>query len=704
MNKRLITSLIIGSVASVGVMTQSMAKDTQKASKVDDPYIWLEDVGGEKALNWVEEQNEQSLGYLMSKPLYKELYEKNLEVYNSDERIPYVGQMGDYFYNFWRDDENPRGLWRRTTLEEYKKENPEWEIILNLDELAEKEDENWVYKGSNCLYPTYDRCLINLSRGGADATVVREFDIESKSFVKDGFQLPEAKSSLSWIDKDTLYVGTDFGDGSMTDSGYPRVVKVWERDQPIEKATTVFEGEKTDVSVGAYVAHDGDDKYKIIYQGLDFYSREYYLVTDKGLVKLDRPKDSSVSGIINGQLLLELKSDWTIGDKTYQQASLLSIGIDDFIAGKKDFTEMLVPDAQTSIASVSSTKDHVLITTLKDVSSELYRYTFNDGKWSHEKVDMPDLGTLSVAGTSDEHNNFFINYQNFLTPRSLYYFDAKKDSASVLKSLPAFFDASPYKVEQKFAEAKDGTKVPYFLVMAKDTKLNGKNPTLLYGYGGFEVSLRPSYSATVGIDWLEQGGVYALANIRGGGEYGPRWHQAALKKNRHIAFNDFITVAEHLIETKVTDNKHLGIRGGSNGGLLVGTVATMRPDLYEAVVCQVPLLDMKRFNQLLAGASWMGEYGNPDNEDEWNYIKTYSPYHNVHKDVDYPKIFFTTSTRDDRVHPGHARKMVAKMMRQGHDLLYYENTEGGHGGAANNKQSAKLNALVYTYLADQLMD
>lgn len=704
MNKRLISSLVIGSVASIGVMAQSMAKETKNTQNVDDPYIWLEDVGGEKALEWVEKQNDKSLSYLKSKPLYKKLYEKNLEVYNSDERIPYVGQMGDYFYNFWRDDENPRGLWRRTTLEEYKKESPKWEVILNLDELAKKEGENWLYKGSNCLYPTYDRCLINLSRGGADATVVREFDIESKSFVKDGFQLPEAKSNLSWIDKDTVYVGTDFGDGSMTDSGYPRVTKLWKRGEPLEKAQTIFEGNKTDVSVGAYVSHDGDEKYKIVYQGLDFYSREYYLVTDKGLVKLDRPIDSNISGIIKGQLLLELKSDWTIGEKTYKQASLLSIDIDDFVAGKKNFTEVLVPDAHTSIAGVSSTKDHVLITTLKDVSSELYRYTFKDGNWTNEKIDMPELGTLSVTGTSDEHNNFFINYQNFLTPSSLYYFDDAKDSASVLKSLPAFFDASPYKVEQKFAKAEDGTQIPYFLVMAKDTELNGKNPTLLYGYGGFEVSLRPSYSATIGIDWLEQGGVYALANIRGGGEYGPAWHQAALKKNRHIAFTDFITVAEDLIERKITDSEHLGIRGGSNGGLLVGTVATMRPDLYEAVVCQVPLLDMKRFNQLLAGASWMGEYGNPDNEDEWNYIKSYSPYHNVHKDVDYPKIFFTTSTRDDRVHPAHARKMVAKMMEQGHDLLYYENTEGGHGGAANNEQSAKLNALIYTYLVDQLMD
>ncbi len=668
----------------------------------EDPYIWLEDVEGEKALAWVEENNKTSLGYLKSKPLYQELYDKNLKVYDSDERIPYVGQMGDYFYNFWRDGTNQRGLWRRTTLEEYKKDSPKWETILDLDKLAESEGENWVYKGSNCLYPEYKRCLLNLSRGGADATVVREFDIPSKSFVEKGFYLPEAKSNVSWIDLNTVYVGTDFGDGSMTDSGYSRVVKEWKRGEPLEKAKTIFEGEKSDVWVAASVAHDKDKAYKIIYQGLTFYTSDIFLVTDEGLQKLNRPQDSSFAGISNDQMLLELKSDWTIDGKTYPQAALLSMNIDDYFAGKTNFTEVLVPNNQTSISGVSSTKDYVLINTLKDVVSELHRYQFKDGKWSNEKVDMPDLGSISVAGTSDEHNNFFVNYNNFLTPSSLYYFDNTTNKATVLKSLPAFFDAKPYKVEQKFATAKDGTKIPYFLVMHKDTEYNGKNPTLLYGYGGFEISLRPSYSSTIGMDWLEQGGVYALANIRGGGEYGPRWHQAALKKNRHIAFTDFITVGEDLVASKITSPRHLGIRGGSNGGLLVGTVATMRPDLFNAVVCQVPLLDMKRFNQLLAGASWMGEYGNPDNEDEWEYIKTYSPYHNVDKDTEYPKIFFTTSTRDDRVHPAHARKMVALMQEQGHDVLYYENTEGGHGGASNNKQSASLNALIYTYLADQL--
>ncbi len=674
----------------------------ENTSNEQDPFIWLEEVEGEKALAWVEENNKKSLGYLKSKPLYNELYEKNLKVYDSDERIPYVSQMGDYFYNFWRDANNQKGLWRRTTLAEYKKDKPKWETVLDLDKLAEAEGENWVYKGSNCLYPEYKRCLLNLSRGGADATVVREFDIPSKSFVKDGFSLPEAKSNISWIDMDTLYVGTDFGEGSMTDSGYSRIVKEWKRGEPLAKAKTIFEGEKSDVWVAAFVTHDKDKSYKMIYQGLTFYTSDVFFVTDSGLKKFNRPKDSSLSGITNGQLLLELKSDWTVGGKTYPQAALLSIDIKDYIDGKTTFTEVIVPDANTSLSGVSTTKDYILVNTLKDVASELYRYQYKDGNWSREMIDMPALGSISVTGVSDQHNNFFVNYNNHLTPSSLYYFDSQTSKASVLKSLPAFFDATPYKVEQKFATAKDGTKIPYFLIMRKDLEFNGKNPTLLYGYGGFEISLRPSYSSTVGIDWLDQGGVYAVANIRGGGEYGPRWHQAALKKNRHIAFTDFITVGEDLVASKITSPKHLGIRGGSNGGLLVGTVATMRPDLFNAVVCQVPLLDMKRFNQLLAGASWMGEYGNPDNEDEWEYIKTYSPYHNVDKDTDYPKIFFTTSTRDDRVHPGHARKMVALMQSQGHDVLYYENTEGGHGGASNNKQAASLNALVYTYLADQL--
>ncbi|NVK21591.1 MAG: S9 family peptidase [Kangiellaceae bacterium] len=696
MNKKPINAVLSS------LLIAGLSLSTAVGAKNEDPFLWLEEVEGEKALEWVEKNNEKSLGYLKSKPLYEKLYQKNLEVYNSDERIPYVGQMGDYFYNFWRDAKHERGVWRRTTLEEYKKNEPKWETVLDIDALAEKEGENWVYKGSNCIYPTYDRCFINLSRGGADATVVREFDVNSKSFIKDGFQLPEAKTRMAWVDKDTVLVGSDFGEGSLTDSGYPRLVKEWKRGQDIEKAKLVFEGNKEDVSVGGFVVHDGDKSYPVIYQGLTFYTSDYFLITDKGLKKINRPLDSSISSVLNGQLLLELKSDWTIGDKTYPQAALLSINIDDYLAGSTDFTEVLIPDDKTSIAGVSSTKDYLLVNLLKDVSSELHRYSFNDGEWSSEKVDMPDFGSIGVAGTSDEHNNFFVNYNNFLTPSSLYYFDDTSGDITVLKSLPAFFDASPYNVEQHFATAKDGTKVPYFLVMAKDTKLNGKNPTLLYGYGGFEVSMRPNYSATIGINWLEQGGVYALANIRGGGEYGPDWHQAALKKNRHIAFTDFIAIGEDLVERKITSPKHLGIRGGSNGGLLVGTVTTMRPDLFNAVVCQVPLLDMKRFNKLLAGASWMGEYGDPDKEDEWNYIKSYSPYHNVHKDVEYPKVFFTTSTRDDRVHPGHARKMVAKMQSQGHEVLYYENTEGGHGGASNNKQSANLQALIYTYLVDQL--
>lgn len=558
------------------------------------------------------------------------------------------------------------------------------------------------YTRAQTAYIQITNCVWSAFCGGADATVVREFDVETKSFVKGGFQLPEAKSNLSWIDENTVFVGTDFGPDSLTDSGYPRIVKVWERGQKLEEATTIFTGNQSDVAVQGFVTRDKEESYKLIYQGLDFYTSEIYLLNDDGLTQLERPKDSSFRAINNGQLLLELKSDWTIGDKTFQQASLLSIDINEYLKGKKNFTEVLVPDDRTAISGISSTKDYLLINLLKDVSSELHRYWYADGKWQSKKIDLPEFGALSVAGTSDKHNNFFVNYTSFLKPSTLFYFDEKQKEFSELKSLPAFFDAKPYKVEQHFVTAKDGVKVPYFIVMSKDIEYNGKNPTLLYGYGGFEVSLNPSYSALTGKNWLEQGGVYVLANIRGGGEYGPDWHQAALKENRHVAFNDFISVAEDLIKRKITSEEHLGIRGGSNGGLLVGTVATMRPDLFGAVVCQVPLLDMKRFNKLLAGASWMGEYGNPDNEDEWNYIKTYSPYHNVHEDEDYPRIFFTTSTRDDRVHPGHARKMVAKMQGMGHDVLYYENTEGGHGGAANNEQTAKLYALIYTYLADQL--
>lgn len=670
----------------------------------EDPYLWLEDVQGEKALEWVKAQNKDSVAVLEAVPGFKEMYEKNLEIMNSNKRVPFAGKLGDYFYNFWRDAEHVRGFYRRTTLEEYRKDDPKWETILDIDELAQKEGENWVYKGMTPLYPDYKRALLRLSRGGADAAVVREFDIETKSFVKDGFYLPEAKSSVSWRDIDSVYVGTDFGEGSLTKSGYPRIVKIWKRGTPLADAVTIFETPETSVSASGYRMFSEEGNIDFVHEGVTFYVQHYYIIKDGKTEKIDIPQDADITGYFKKQFLVQLKSDWKVGDKTYKQGAILVGKVDDIIAGKKDFHVLIEPRERFSISSIASTKSSLLVTVLDNVVGKLYQYTQDDkGQWHNKQVPFEDNGTINVFNTNEKSDDYFVIYQNLLTPGSLYMVSGKDGKIEKLKNQPDFFDPKPYTVKQLEAVSKDGTRIPYFVVMGKNTKMDGNNPTLLYGYGGFEVSLNPFYNPGIGVNWLDKGGIFVMSNIRGGGEFGPQWHQAGLLKNRHRVFEDFIGVAEDLIKRKITSPAKLGIMGGSNGGLLVGTVFVMRPDLFNAVVCQVPLLDMKRYTKLLAGASWAAEYGDPDDPDMWEYIKTYSPYHNVKKDVKYPKVLFTTSTRDDRVHPGHSRKMVAKMKEMGHDLFYYENIEGGHGGAANNQQRAYMTALAFAYLSKQLM-
>lgn len=671
----------------------------------EDPYLWLEEVEGKKALEWVEQQNKKSVAELEAVPGFKKLNEKIFEILNSDKRIPYARKLGDYLYNFWRDAQNPRGVYRRTTLTEYRKENPNWEVILDIDALAKEEKENWVYKGMSSLYPDYNRCLVRLSRGGADAVVVREFDIPSKSFVKDGFQLPEAKHSISWQDINTVFVGTDFGQGSLTTSGYPRIVKLWKRGTPLKDAKTIFETKKTSVAASGYRLFSDEGHIDFVIERRTFFKGDYYLLKDGKLQKMDIPEDAFVMGYFKKQLLIRLKSDWDTGNNTYKQGSVIIGKLEDIMSSKKEFHLLMEPGERRSISGVNTTKSMILITVLDNVVSKLYQFTQDDsGQWQAKQLKIADNGTLSVFNTNEKSDDYFITYENFLTPNSLYMVSGKDGKIEKLKSLPDFFDPTPYKTQQFEAVSKDGTRIPYFLVMRKDIKLNGENPTYLTAYGGFQISRKPYYSATIGYAWLEKGGVYALANIRGGGEFGPRWHLAGLKKNRHKVFEDFIAVAQDLIKRKITSPAKLGIRGGSNGGLLVGVAFTMRPDLFKAVSCGAPLLDMKRYSKLLAGASWMAEYGDPDDPDMWEYIKTYSPYHNLKKNVKYPKVLFTTSTRDDRVHPGHARKMVAKMMDMGYKVLYYENTEGGHAGAADNKQRAYMNALAYAYFYQLLMD
>jgi prolyl oligopeptidase len=696
-------TLLAGGVAEAP-SPQAEGSPSQRESQPgsDDPYLWLEDVTGERALAWVKEQNAVCSRELENSSSFGPLRRRLLAIMDSKERIPYVAKHGEFYYNFWRDETNVRGLWRRTTLAEYRKPAPKWETVLDLDQLADAEKENWVWKGYDVLYPDYDRCLVSLSRGGADAVVIREFDLNSKQFVADGFVLPEAKSHVTWRDRDALYVGSDFGSGSLTRSGYPRLVKEWKRHTPLAEARLVFQGEVEDVSVGATVEHDHGHTYEWIRRGKTFFTDETYLRRGDAWVKIEKPDDAQ-AGSYDDQICLQLRSDWQVNGKTYPAGARLAANLAAYLEGSRAMTTLFEPSARKSLAAVAETRNYLLLNELDNVRNKLFRLQRNNGGWVRLALDAPAFGSVSVSAIDPhESDDYFMTVTDFLTPSSLYFGTLAQPGREKLKSLPAYFNAEGLEISQHETISKDGTRVPYFQVSRQGLDPNGQNSTLLYGYGGFEISMLPNYSAELGAAWLERGGVYVLANIRGGGEFGPQWHDAARKQNRQRAYDDFVAVAEDLIARRVTSPQHLGIQGGSNGGLLMGVMLTQRPDLFRAVVCRVPLLDMRRFNKLLAGASWMDEYGNPDLPEDWAYISQYSPYQNVSKERHYPRVLFTTSTRDDRVHPGHARKMVARMKEQGHDVLYYENIEGGHGGAANNKQAAYVSALAYTFLLQEL--
>jgi len=670
-----------------------------------DPFLWLEDVSGERALRWVRDRNAASVGALAESDRFRALESRILGILDSKERIPFVSRIGDSFYNFWRDAAHPKGLWRRTTLDEYRRAEPDWETVLDLDALSAREGENWVWHGANVLEPDDRLCLVSLSRGGADADVVREFDLERKAFVDRGFSLPEAKSRVGWRGRDSLFVATDFGPGSLTASGYPRTVREWARGTPLAAAPTVFEGRPDDMSVSGF--HDPTPGFErdFVRRQITFWTNELFLRRDGRLVKIEKPDDADAA-VHREWLLVELRRPWTVGSTTHPAGALLAADFERFLAGDRDLHVLFAPGTRTSLASYSSTRSHILLNTLDNVRSRVDVLTFRDGRWHRAPLaGVPEFGTANATPVDDlDSDDYLLVTANSLTPSTLSLGSAADPGRppETLKQSPAFFAADGLHVSQHEATSRDGTRIPYFQIGPRQLPLDGSTPTLLYGYGGFEIPLVPGYEPIAGACWLEQGRVYVIANIRGGGEFGPQWHQAALKEKRPRAYEDFIAVAEDLVARKVTSPGHLGVKGGSNGGLLVGNMLTMRPDLFGAVVCQVPLLDMRRYHTLLAGASWMGEYGDPDDPAQWEFIRGFSPYHNVDPGRRYPPTLITTSTRDDRVHPGHARKMTARLLELGKSVLYYENIEGGHGGAADNKQRAFMDALGYTFLDREL--
>ena len=673
------------------------------AASAADPFLWLEGVEDAKALDWVRERNAKAEAEIGNAPGFQTLEADLRAILDSDARIPGVEKIGGYYYNLWKDKDHPRGLWRRTTLVEYRKAEPQWETVIDLDALNVAENENWVWHGVECLKPKYQRCIVALSRGGADADVSREFDLDAKTWVADGFSRPEAKGGLQWADIDTVYVYTDFGAGSLTGSGYPRIVKEWKRGTPMASAKIVYEGKAQDMYIAAYRDLTPGYERDFVSRTIAFYNDELLLRGKDGkLVKIDVP-NSSKKAVHNQWLTVELREPWKLKERSYEAGSLLVIDFDKFMAGNREFDVVFLPDEHTSLSEYVWTKQHLVLNLLSDVKSKVRVMTpIGEGSWRQSLlVGAPAVGTVGIGAVdADNSDALWMTTTDFLTPTTLSLVEIGQQPEK-LKSMPAFFDASGMVTEQQFATSKDGTKVPYFVVRPKHVLMNGSTPTLLWGYGGFEVSYTATYNSMIGRGWLQQGGVFVLANIRGGGEYGPSWHQAALKANRHKAYEDFAAIAEDLFARNITSPKRLGAQGGSNGGLLMGNMIVQYPHLFGAVVCQVPLLDMKRYSHLLAGASWMAEYGDPDTKD-WEFIKTFSPYHLLKEGTEYPPVLFTTSTRDDRVHPGHARKMMAKMETMNADVRYYENIEGGHGGAANNQQEAHMRALAYTFLWQQL--
>ncbi|MCX4470735.1 prolyl oligopeptidase family serine peptidase [Micromonospora sp. NBC_01655] len=663
----------------------------------DDPYLWLEDLDGPGAAEWVRDRNAETLAALTGGGRFAALRGEIRQVLDSDERIPYPGWCGDHFYyDFRTDASHPRGRWRRTTLDQYRRPEPEWDVLLDLDALAAEEGENWVWDGATVLRPGYERCLVSLSRGGSDAVVVREFDLVGRTFVEDGFTLAEAKSTVCWIDADHIYVATDFGPGSLTISGHPRVARRWRRGTPLSAAEVVFEGQADDVAAHAsYDCTPGFERTFLV-RDLDFYRRESYLLTREGeRLRIDVPDDARWD-VHREWLVIGLRSPWTVEGVTHPAGALLAARFDAFLAGGRDLAVLFTPDDRTALGGHAWTRNHLILAILADVRSRLEVLTPDATGWRREPLPgVPESGHSRLVETDpDTGDDYLLASEGFREPATLR-LGRVGGTVETLKRAPAFFAGEGLAERQFFATSADGTRVPYFVVGDPDA---AGGPTLLTGYGGFEVSLTPHHSGIIGRGWLARGGSYVVANIRGGGEYGPGWHRAALREDRPRAYEDFAAVATDLVARGITTPAWLGIEGGSNGGLLAGVMLTRYPALFGAVVAHVPLLDMRRYHRLLAGASWMAEYGDPDEPADWAYLRRYSPYHNVSGDQPYPPALFVTSTRDDRVHPGHARKMAARLREHGHDVAYYENVEGGHGAAANNAQRAFVWALTLEFL------
>ncbi|MDG5750131.1 prolyl oligopeptidase family serine peptidase [Qipengyuania sp. XHP0211] len=693
--------------ALVFASSAALAQETD----ADDPYIWLEEIQGEKALEQVREWNADTEAVLTATPEYPVARAWAKQILDDDRQIAMPDAIqGNMVTNLWRDADNPRGLWRIASLESYMAGAPEWRTLIDVDQLGRDEGESWVWHGANCLAPEYERCLISLSPGGTDADVVREFDVTTGTFVDGGFTLPEAKSNVAWFDKDTLFVGTDEGEGSLTDSGYPRLVKLWERGTDFTSARQIAEGEQTDVSISGFSVLDGDTRWRFIQRGPSFWTANYSLVREDGsTVPLPLPEDAEFEAVLDGHVIAKLNSPLTTRNREAEAGWLVAWPLQDVLDGKPAEPFVVFSPSETqAVEEVATSENTLSVKVLDDVSGKLIEVRPGYPGWFNREMDLPDNSTIQIANTTGTGDTVFVTIESMLTPPTLWAVPGD-GAAKRIASVPAQFDASRFTVEQRFATSKDGTRVPYYLARPKGAE--GPLPTLIHAYGGFRAAQTPKYltaepyrSGPLSLFWLESGNAYVLANIRGGGEYGPRWHEDALRDKRQNSFDDFHAVADDLVAQRLATPGKIAASGRSNGGVLVGAVANQRPDLYGAIISGSPLIDMRRYNKLLAGASWMAEYGNPDVPEDWAFMRDWSPYQNMQPDPDYPAVFYYLSTLDDRVHPGHARKAAAKLEAFGQPFYYREAIEGGHSVGADREEDAKRAAMLLAFLNREIGD
>ena len=697
--------LLTATVAPLAAQDSNVVKDPEFEAE-NDPFIWLEETRSDRALDWVRAENERTESALQTDPRFETLKEEALAIYNADDRVPGVSFTHYGLVNFWQDADNPKGVLRRTTMDSWRTDEPEWEIILDVDALAAAEGREWVYGGMSCLPPDGTRCMVYLSDGGKDARVAREFDLETLDFVAGGFELPESQGSASWLDEDTLLVSRNFDEDSTTESYYPFTTRLWKRGTALEDAPEIFRGEKTDVSAGAFLLRDGEATIhgRMAYRGLSFHERAYYFEKDGEWLQLDIPLKANPFGIIDEQILFSTDVDWTRGDQIFPADAIVAADLEAWKADPNgaELTLVWAPGERQTKRGGASTKSSLYVNLLDNVRGKVLKLDFENGQWIRQEIDLPENATTGITTASEETDEILFAATDFLTPTRWFY---AKDGVTLeqVKESPSRFDAEGMEIEQFEATSKDGTKIPYFVVKPRGMVMDGTTPTLLTGYGGFQVPRLPSYLGTIGKLWLERGGAYVLGNMRGGGEFGPEWHQTAIREHKQRTWDDFIAIADDLVARGFTSPEHLGIRGGSQGGLLVGTAFTQRPDLFNAAVVQIPLFDMLRYHLIGRGASWIGEYGDPRIPEQRAWIEGYSPYQKLNEDKEFPRIYYVTSTADDRTHPSHGRKAAARMAANGQDYLYYEDMQGGHSGGVDNEQRAKLLAMQLVYLMQQLM-